>query len=162
MSAASVRRPSFLAAFLTEIYLCGVCFCHEVLRRNGHGRPGPVPPPAPAPTQMAALQLLFVLLMKRRAPVFAETQPLMDAAAETRLHSRILRTGAAVLQTARHGETAGTGRAAEEGCRLRVRAVQLLGAVVAVRREIAPTCSQRLGCLAGTATIDSMHAWAAV
>eukprot|EP01047_Picozoa_sp_COSAG01_P058690 COSAG01_NODE_6947_length_3426_cov_13.114217_3_plen_133_part_00 len=99
--------------------------------------PGPVPPPAPAPTQMAALQLLFVLLMKRRAPVFAETQPLMDAAAETRLHSRILRSGAAVLQTAMHGETAGTGRAAEEGCRLRVRAVQLLGAVVAVRREIA-------------------------
>jgi hypothetical protein len=37
------RRPgaaavaSFLAAVLTEIYLCDVCSCHEILRRNGRG-----------------------------------------------------------------------------------------------------------------------------
>jgi hypothetical protein len=34
--AASVA--SLLAAVLTEIYLCNVCFCHEILRRNGHGQ----------------------------------------------------------------------------------------------------------------------------
>jgi hypothetical protein len=28
---------SFLAAILTEIYLCNVCPCQEILRRNGHG-----------------------------------------------------------------------------------------------------------------------------
>jgi hypothetical protein len=33
--AASVA--SFEAAVLTEIYLCNVCSCQEVLRRNGHG-----------------------------------------------------------------------------------------------------------------------------
>jgi hypothetical protein len=29
---------SFLAAVLTEIYLCGVCSCQEMLRRNGRGQ----------------------------------------------------------------------------------------------------------------------------
>jgi hypothetical protein len=33
--AASVA--SFLAAVLTEIYLCNVCSCQEILRRNGRG-----------------------------------------------------------------------------------------------------------------------------
>eukprot|EP01047_Picozoa_sp_COSAG01_P013007 COSAG01_NODE_601_length_14954_cov_175.954359_8_plen_185_part_00 len=33
--AASVA--SFLAAFLTEIYLCNFCSCQEILRRNGRG-----------------------------------------------------------------------------------------------------------------------------
>jgi hypothetical protein len=33
--AASVA--SFVAAVLAEIYLCNVCSCQEVLRRNGHG-----------------------------------------------------------------------------------------------------------------------------
>eukprot|EP01047_Picozoa_sp_COSAG01_P071938 COSAG01_NODE_11306_length_1962_cov_1.798175_1_plen_48_part_10 len=28
---------SFLAAVLTEIYLCNVCSCQEILRRNGRG-----------------------------------------------------------------------------------------------------------------------------
>ena len=31
---------SFLAAVLTEIYLRGVCFCQEILRRNGRGQAG--------------------------------------------------------------------------------------------------------------------------
>jgi hypothetical protein len=31
---------SFLAAVLTEIYLCGVCSCQEILRRNGRGQSG--------------------------------------------------------------------------------------------------------------------------
>jgi hypothetical protein len=30
---------SFLAEFWTEIYLCGVCSCQEILRRNGRGQP---------------------------------------------------------------------------------------------------------------------------
>jgi hypothetical protein len=29
---------SFLAAVLTEIYLCNVCSCQEILRRNGRGQ----------------------------------------------------------------------------------------------------------------------------
>ena len=29
---------SFLAAFLTEIYLCNVCSCQEILRHNGRGQ----------------------------------------------------------------------------------------------------------------------------
>jgi hypothetical protein len=29
---------SFLAAVLTEIYLCNVCSCPEILRRNGRGQ----------------------------------------------------------------------------------------------------------------------------
>jgi hypothetical protein len=29
---------SFLAAVLTDIYLCGVCSCQEILRRNGRGQ----------------------------------------------------------------------------------------------------------------------------
>jgi hypothetical protein len=33
--AASVA--SFLTAVFTEIYLCNVCFCQEILRRNGRG-----------------------------------------------------------------------------------------------------------------------------
>jgi hypothetical protein len=35
-----VRRPlrPFLAAILTEIYLCGICSCQERLRRNGRGQ----------------------------------------------------------------------------------------------------------------------------
>jgi hypothetical protein len=33
--AASVA--SFLAAVLAEIYLCNVCSCQEILRRNGRG-----------------------------------------------------------------------------------------------------------------------------
>jgi hypothetical protein len=28
---------SFLAAVLTEIYLCGICSCQEILRRSGRG-----------------------------------------------------------------------------------------------------------------------------
>eukprot|EP01049_Picozoa_sp_SAG25_P016642 SAG25_NODE_3915_length_930_cov_1.583634_2_plen_129_part_00 len=28
---------SFVAAAVTEIYLCNVCFCQEILRRNGRG-----------------------------------------------------------------------------------------------------------------------------
>eukprot|EP01047_Picozoa_sp_COSAG01_P080671 COSAG01_NODE_15776_length_1300_cov_16.487094_2_plen_93_part_00 len=28
---------SFLATVLTEIYLCGICSCQEILRRNGRG-----------------------------------------------------------------------------------------------------------------------------
>jgi hypothetical protein len=28
---------SFEAALLTEIYLCSVCYCQEILRRNGRG-----------------------------------------------------------------------------------------------------------------------------
>jgi hypothetical protein len=35
LGAASV--VSFLAAVLAEIYLCNVCSCQEVLRRNGRG-----------------------------------------------------------------------------------------------------------------------------
>eukprot|EP01047_Picozoa_sp_COSAG01_P055054 COSAG01_NODE_6087_length_3860_cov_2.910420_3_plen_229_part_00 len=31
---------SFLAAVLAAIYLCGICSCQEILRRNGRGRPG--------------------------------------------------------------------------------------------------------------------------
>jgi hypothetical protein len=34
--------PSFLAAVLTEIYLCNVCSCQEILRRNGRGQPPPL------------------------------------------------------------------------------------------------------------------------
>jgi hypothetical protein len=34
--AASVA--SFLAAILTEMYLCNVCSCQEILRRNGPGQ----------------------------------------------------------------------------------------------------------------------------
>eukprot|EP01047_Picozoa_sp_COSAG01_P006834 COSAG01_NODE_251_length_20305_cov_5.846447_20_plen_162_part_00 len=30
---------------LTEVYLCGVCACQEMLRRNGRGQPGAVLPP---------------------------------------------------------------------------------------------------------------------
>jgi hypothetical protein len=33
--ARAVAVASFLAAVLTEIYLCGVCFCQKQLRRNG-------------------------------------------------------------------------------------------------------------------------------
>jgi ubiquitin-activating enzyme E1 C len=29
---------SCLAAVLTEIYLCGICSCQEILRRNGRGQ----------------------------------------------------------------------------------------------------------------------------
>jgi hypothetical protein len=35
IGAASVA--SFLAAILTEMYLCNVCSCQEILRRNGRG-----------------------------------------------------------------------------------------------------------------------------
>jgi hypothetical protein len=31
---------SLLAAVLTEIYLCNVCSCQEILRRNGRGQSG--------------------------------------------------------------------------------------------------------------------------
>jgi hypothetical protein len=31
---------SFLAAVMTEIYLCGVCSCPEILRQNGRGQVG--------------------------------------------------------------------------------------------------------------------------
>jgi hypothetical protein len=31
---------SFLAAVLTEIYLCNVCSCPKLLRRNGRGQAG--------------------------------------------------------------------------------------------------------------------------
>jgi hypothetical protein len=42
--AASVA--SFEAAVLTEIYLCNVCSCQEILRRNGRGQcAGPGMPP---------------------------------------------------------------------------------------------------------------------
>jgi hypothetical protein len=34
-----------LAAVLTEVYLCGVCSCQEILRRNGRGQPDAVLPP---------------------------------------------------------------------------------------------------------------------
>jgi hypothetical protein len=42
-----VRRPSrpFWRPFLTEIYLCNVCSCQVILRRNGRGQP---PKPRPA------------------------------------------------------------------------------------------------------------------
>jgi hypothetical protein len=33
-----VAVASFLAAVLTEIYLCDVCSCREILRRNGRGQ----------------------------------------------------------------------------------------------------------------------------
>jgi hypothetical protein len=38
--AASVASllASLLAAILTDIYLCNVCLCHEMLRRNGLGQ----------------------------------------------------------------------------------------------------------------------------
>jgi hypothetical protein len=54
--AASVA--SLLAAILTEIYLCNVCSCHEILRRNGLGqwdsRPTPSQSAAP-PTRASSL-----------------------------------------------------------------------------------------------------------
>jgi hypothetical protein len=34
------RGASFLAAVLTEMYLCNVCSCEELLRRNGRGGQG--------------------------------------------------------------------------------------------------------------------------
>jgi hypothetical protein len=34
----AAAAASILAAVLTEIYLCGVCSCHEMLRRNGRGQ----------------------------------------------------------------------------------------------------------------------------
>jgi hypothetical protein len=37
VAAGAVAVASFLAAFLTEIYLCGICFGQEILRRNGRG-----------------------------------------------------------------------------------------------------------------------------
>eukprot|EP01047_Picozoa_sp_COSAG01_P051215 COSAG01_NODE_5256_length_4381_cov_2.177487_7_plen_314_part_00 len=36
--ACAAAVASFLAAVLAEIYLCGVCFCQEMLRRNGQVR----------------------------------------------------------------------------------------------------------------------------
>jgi hypothetical protein len=33
-----VAVVSFLAAVLTEVYLCGACSCQEMLRRNGADR----------------------------------------------------------------------------------------------------------------------------
>eukprot|EP01047_Picozoa_sp_COSAG01_P071277 COSAG01_NODE_11021_length_2025_cov_19.414313_4_plen_149_part_00 len=36
---------SFLAAVLTEIYLCNVCSCQQILRRNGRGQHVDRPPP---------------------------------------------------------------------------------------------------------------------
>jgi hypothetical protein len=35
---AAAAASSFLAAVLTEMYLCNVCSCHETLRRNGRGQ----------------------------------------------------------------------------------------------------------------------------
>jgi ATP-dependent RNA helicase RhlE len=35
---------SFLAAVLTEIYLCNVCSCQEILRHNGRGQGGRASP----------------------------------------------------------------------------------------------------------------------
>jgi hypothetical protein len=37
-SVGAVAVASFLAAVLTEIYLCILCSCPEILRRNGHGQ----------------------------------------------------------------------------------------------------------------------------
>jgi hypothetical protein len=36
-AAGAASVASFWAAVLTEIYLCNVCSCQEVLRRNGRG-----------------------------------------------------------------------------------------------------------------------------
>jgi hypothetical protein len=33
-----VAVASFVAAVLTEIHLCNVCSCQEILRRNGRGQ----------------------------------------------------------------------------------------------------------------------------
>jgi hypothetical protein len=40
---------SLLAAILTEIYLCNVCSCHELLRRSGLGQDTAPPPPMAMP-----------------------------------------------------------------------------------------------------------------
>jgi hypothetical protein len=37
-AAVAAAVASFLEAVLTEIYLCGVCSCREILRRNGRGQ----------------------------------------------------------------------------------------------------------------------------
>jgi hypothetical protein len=37
VAAGAASVASFLAAVFTEIYLCDVCSCQEVLRRNGRG-----------------------------------------------------------------------------------------------------------------------------
>jgi hypothetical protein len=34
----AAAAASVLAAVLTEIYLCNVCSCHAILRRNGRGQ----------------------------------------------------------------------------------------------------------------------------
>jgi tRNA U38,U39,U40 pseudouridine synthase TruA len=36
-NAGAAALASFSAAVLTEIYLCNVCSCQEILRRNGRG-----------------------------------------------------------------------------------------------------------------------------
>jgi hypothetical protein len=38
--AGAAAVASFLAAALTEIYLCDVCSCQDILRRNGRGQTG--------------------------------------------------------------------------------------------------------------------------
>eukprot|EP01049_Picozoa_sp_SAG25_P015028 SAG25_NODE_2891_length_1331_cov_0.860390_1_plen_106_part_00 len=38
MLAGAVAVASFVAAILTEIYLCNVCSCQEIVRRNGRGQ----------------------------------------------------------------------------------------------------------------------------
>jgi hypothetical protein len=38
--AGTAAVASFLAAALTEIYLCDVCSCQDILRRNGRGQTG--------------------------------------------------------------------------------------------------------------------------
>ena len=37
LAAGAASVASFLAAVLTEIYLCDVCSCQQILRRNGRG-----------------------------------------------------------------------------------------------------------------------------
>eukprot|EP01049_Picozoa_sp_SAG25_P007139 SAG25_NODE_567_length_6885_cov_9.281757_5_plen_56_part_00 len=38
MSFGATSVASLLAAVLTEIYLCNVCSCQEILRRHGRGQ----------------------------------------------------------------------------------------------------------------------------
>eukprot|EP01047_Picozoa_sp_COSAG01_P070479 COSAG01_NODE_10694_length_2103_cov_2.049955_1_plen_221_part_00 len=51
-AAGAAAVASFLAAVLAEIYLCHVCSCQEILRRNGRGQPPA--PPAPGYTLTVA------------------------------------------------------------------------------------------------------------
>eukprot|EP01047_Picozoa_sp_COSAG01_P079461 COSAG01_NODE_15087_length_1376_cov_1.768990_2_plen_203_part_00 len=65
--AASVA--SFEAAFLTELYLCNVCSCHEILRRSGRGQEAVASFCAGADAAPAARAWRLVAVPAQAAPI---------------------------------------------------------------------------------------------